>query len=149
MADQRSTDRQGRTVYAKTKTTFWLQAISYALIVVAGFFWLFTPSLIAVNQLGPLLTPSSGLIALVGASSALYGHMRRHWLPEQYGAFLVAIASGFYAYSIAIDSIDDSTKGMGFCVVAAFFVLCVLRIFQIERSTTPSPLPRRLSGTKV
>lgn len=133
------------SAFPKSKTTFILQAVAYMLVVVAGFFWLISPSTIAVNQLGPYVTPVGGTIATIGAIMATHGHLRRRWLPEQVGAVLVAFAAGMYAYSIMRDSISDSTKGMGMCIVAAFFVLCVLRIFQIERSTNPSLAARRLA----
>ncbi len=129
----------------KSRTTFTLQTIAYILVIFAGVFWLLTPSVIAVNKLGPYVTPVGGTVATVGAIMATYGHVLRKWLPEQVGAALVSLAAGLYAYSIAIDSLSDSTKGMGMCIVAAFFVLCVLRIFQIERDTNPSVVGRRLA----
>lgn len=135
--------------FPRTKTTFWLQSIAYAFVVAAGVFWLLSPSVIAVNKLGPYVTPVGGTIATVGAIAALYGHILRRWLPEQIGAALVSLAAGMYAYSIAVDSLSDSTKGMGMCIVAAFFALCVLRIFQIERSTDPRWATRRLSADSI
>lgn len=134
-----------RSAFARTKTTFILQAIAYAFVVAAGLFWLLSPSVIAVNQLGPYVTPVGGTIATIGAVLALYGHILRRWLPEQMGAALVSLAAGMYAYSIMIDSLSDSTKGMGMCIVAAFFSLCILRIFQIERSTDERLVARRLA----
>lgn len=137
------------SVFPRSKTTFVLQAVAYLFVIVAGGFWLLTPSLIAVNQLGPYVTPVGGVVATLGATAATYGHLRRRWLPEQVGAVLVAFAAGLYAYSILIDSISDATKGMGMCIVSAFFTLCVLRIFQIERSTDLSVATRRLAGSST
>lgn len=139
------TQQQPHTAFARSKTTFWLQSAAYALVVAAGIFWLLSPSVIAVNKLGPYVTPVGGTIATIGAVLALYGHILRRWLPEQIGAALVSLAAGMYAYSIMIDSLSDSTKGMGMCIVAAFFTLCVLRIFQIERTTDPRYATRRLT----
>lgn len=137
------------TPQLQTKTTYWLQSIAYALVVAAGIFWLLSPSVIAVNKLGPYVTPVGGTIATIGAIAALYGHLLRRWLPEQIGAVLVSLAAGMYAYSIMIDSLSDSTKGMGMCIVAAFFTLCVLRIFQIERSTDQRWATRRLAADRT
>lgn len=138
-----------RFAFARSRTTFVLQAVAYALVIGAGAFWLISPSTIAVNQLGPYVTPVGGTVASIGAIMALYGHLLSRWLPEQVGAVLVAFAAGLYAYSIAIDSLSDSTKGMGMCVVSAFFFLCVLRIFQIERYTDPRVVGRRLATNRA
>ncbi len=138
------TPRQRRRT-AKSRTTFALQTVAYMLVICAGTFWLLSPSTIAVNKLGPYVTPVGGTIATIGAVMATYGHVSRRWMPEQIGAFLVALAAGMYGYSIALDSVSDSTKGMGMCIVLAFFTLCVLRIFQIERDTNPSLVGRRLA----
>lgn len=138
-----------RAAHVKSKTTFALQTVAYLLVVVAGFFWLISPSVIAVNKLGPYVTPVGGTIATIGAMMATYGHLLRRWLPEQLGAVLVSMAAGLYAYSIAVDSVTDSTKGMGMCIVAAFFTLCVLRIFQIERDTDPAVAGRMMAGNRT
>lgn len=135
-----------KVTVVRSRTTSVLQVIAYLFVVGAGFFWLITPSVIAVNKLGPYLTPFGGTMATIGALLATYGHVFRRWFPEQVGAFLVAFAAGLYAYSIAIDSLSDSTKGMGMCMVSALFTLCVLRIFQIERSTDVAVAGRRLPG---
>ncbi len=137
--------RRHRGRIARTHTTFTLQTIAYILVILAGFFWLISPSVIAVNKLGPYITPVGGTVATIGAGMATYGHVFRRWLPEQVGAVFVSMAAGLYAYSIAIDSLSDSTKGMGMCIVAAFFTLCVLRIFQIERDTDPTVVGRRMA----
>lgn len=139
-----SEDTQTHTPFARSKITYWLQSAVYALVVVAGVFWIFAPSTIALTRLGPVVTPITGVVTLAGAVLALVGHLSRLWLPEQVGAYLVAVSAGFYAYSIGMDGVADATKGMGFCIVGAFFVLCVLRIFQIERYTSPTVATRRL-----
>jgi hypothetical protein len=139
---------RSHTFSTRSKLTFWLQAVAYAFVVIAGVFWILTPSTIALTRLGPVVTPTTGVILLFGALLALVGHLRRHWFPEQIGAYLVAVCAGCYAYSIAIDSVSDATKGMGMCIVAAFFTLCILRIFQIERYTTPTVAGRRLAANQ-
>lgn len=146
MPEPRQRHRASRV---KSKTTFTLQTAAYILVVFAGIFWLLSPSVIAVNKLGPYLTPVGGTIATIGALMATYGHLLRRWLPEQLGAVLVSMAAGLYAYSIAVDSVSDSTKGMGMCIVAAFFTLCVLRIFQIERDTDPTVVGRMMAENRT
>lgn len=138
-----------RFAFARSRTMFVLQGAAYAFVIGAGAFWLLSPSTIAVNQLGPYVTPVGGTVASIGATMALYGHLFSRWLPEQVGAVLVAFSAGLYAYSIAIDSISDSTKGMGMCVVSSFFFLCLLRILQIERYTDPRVVGRRLAANRA